>query len=169
MTRSQVLPPALSRAMFGAKRLAGPGTAARRGSIAAAGRIRCAECDNGRVAIAYQEVGADLPFGEVPTSMGQIRPIRLVLVGGPQLTNLLQGGRKRELSTAELGDLGHEVSLREHVGARSSCGLGRHLAETGIIDDAIVRIRSWQPGQGLVRVEELDTLDNELTERCVGN
>ena len=42
-------------------------------------------------AIAYQEVGADLPFGEVPTSTGQIQPIRLVLVGGPQLTNLLAG------------------------------------------------------------------------------
>jgi hypothetical protein len=46
---------------------------------------------------------------------------------------------------------------------------GRHLAETGIIDDAIVSIRSWQPGQGLARVEEFDTLENELTERCVEN
>lgn len=114
-------------------------------------------------ASAYAEAGADVTFLEAPGSIEELRNVPKV-VPGPQVANLVEGGRTPLVEAEELEDMGFSIALYANLSLQGAIrGMQKvlgHLYErrtiSGVPDDDIAR---WDERQRIVGKDNFDALE----------
>jgi 2-methylisocitrate lyase-like PEP mutase family enzyme len=108
---------------------------------------------------AYLEAGADIGFLEAPQTSDEIRQVPMVL-GKPQLINLVEGGQTPLLSIAELSEF--RIVLYANAALQASIkGIQRVLTtlkSTGWLEPAFGDLANWAERQRIVGKPEFDEL-----------
>lgn len=114
-------------------------------------------------AAGYAEAGADVTFVEAPQSVEELATIPKALPG-PQVVNIVEGGRTPALSVQELNEMGFAIALYANISLQGAIrGMQNtlsHLYERGSIadlpDDMLAR---WEERQRIVRKPHFDELE----------
>lgn len=110
-------------------------------------------------AAAYRQAGADVSFVESPLTGDEIRRIRKTLPG-PQLINMVVGGKTPLMTFDEFQELGFAIVLYANVALQAAVhGMQevlRHLHVHGSTDAVADRITSFNERQLLVRKPYFD-------------
>lgn len=109
---------------------------------------------------AYLEAGADVTFVEAPQTVEEVLSVPR-LVPGPQVVNLVEGGRTPLLPLDELG--GFAIALYANVALQAAArGVQRALGAlrtTGSLTSTLEDLVGWEERQRLVRKPLFDELE----------
>lgn len=113
-----------------------------------------------RRAQTYLEAGADVTFVEAPQSVEEALSLPM-LVGGPQVINLVQGGKTPLMPVSALGNF--RIALFANVALQGAVhGTQRALSkllESGSLQETLDDIVDWDERQRLVRKPVFDSLE----------
>lgn len=116
-------------------------------------------------AAAYLEAGADVSFVEAPQTAEEVRAVPQLLAG-PQLINMVEGGKTPLFEFADLAEMGYAVVLYANAPLRAAMRAMQRiltqLREQGSTTAALDEMVSWEERQRLVQKPRFDELEHRF-------
>ena len=115
---------------------------------------------------AYLAAGADALFLEAPRSESELAQVGTEFPGVPLVANLVEGGKTPLLPADRLEEFGYRIILRANLVLRSMVAAARDALATLAADDTDPaledRMLSWEERQELMRLNEFDSLADDI-------
>jgi 2-methylisocitrate lyase-like PEP mutase family enzyme len=116
-------------------------------------------------ALAFIEAGADVTFVEAPETIAEIEAIGRL--PGPQILNLVVGGRTPLLSQAELARLGFAMSLYANAALQAALRATQevlgHLKNCGTLNGVVPALATFAERQRIVAKPSFDELEKRFS------